>query len=266
MMISNQHKEIMINALRSAGKLQRIEFKNTLDFTVKGDQSNIVTEVDLKSEDIIIKTIMEAFPNHNILSEEIGFIDRSSEFTWIIDPLDGTSNFAVGIPWFGILVSLHHQNQCILAGSYLPIQDQLYWAMKGKGSFVDGKQLKITNEVMSNTLFSFATDFTEEKNYLEGGLEIYKYIIRNSRNVRTTNSILDFLYVAEGKYGGAINLFTKLWDISAPSLIIQEAGGYFLSLKGSKLDLSIDRSCLNKNYPVLTTTPGIFDQLRAILK
>ena len=88
--------------------------------------------------------IRRGFPGHNIISEEAGYIDNNSEYTWVIDPLDGTSNFASGIPWFGVLITLFKKNEPIMAGAYLPVQDILYFAEAGKGAFRNGQPLPET--------------------------------------------------------------------------------------------------------------------------
>ena len=264
-MILDLHKEVLIDALDHAGEIQRESFNQETSYRVKGDQSNIVTEVDYESEKVIIQKIQTSFKDHNIISEECGFKNNFSEFTWVIDPLDGTSNFAAGIPWFGILISLHYLNSPLLAGAYLPIQNMLYFAEKGKGSYLNENRISVSKEKISNTLIAFSTDYTADENYLNKGLKAYKYLVQKSRNVRTTNSILDFIYVAEGKFGGAINLHTKIWDISAPYLIVKEAGGKFLNLDGSKIDFTISDDSIIRNFPVLSATPKIYDQIKPIL-
>ena len=112
-----------------------------------------------------------------------------------------------------------------MGGAYLPVPDLLYFAEKGKGAFRNDKPLTMLKKELKNSLIAFSVDYTDDEVFLNRGLEIYKYIVKNSRNIRSTNSLVDFVYVAEGKFGGCINLFTKVWDIAAPLLIINEAGG-----------------------------------------
>jgi len=133
--------DILITALMTSGKILLKYFNKPLEIKQKESQSSIVTEADLESEKIIIGLIRKAYPDHNIIAEEAGFISNNSEFTWIIDPLDGTSNFASGIPWFGVLITLFKQDTPIMAGAYLPVQNTLYFAEAGKGAYRDGKLL-----------------------------------------------------------------------------------------------------------------------------
>ena len=130
---------------------------------LKESISNIVTEVDLKCDRMISDAITEKFPSHNILTEENGFRTGNSKYTCVIDPLDGTSNFAAGIPWFGVIIALFEDNLPILAGAYLPMDDSTYIAEAGKGAYGNGKKLTIENKdqnypVVTGSL-SFMTDF-----------------------------------------------------------------------------------------------------------
>ena len=132
-------KNLLISALKASGDTLLEYFDKPLEIKQKESQSSIVTEADLESEKIIIGLIRNVYPAHNIISEEAGFINNNSEYTWIIDPLDGTSNFASGIPWFGVLITLFERNTPVMAGAYLPVQNILYFAEAGKGAYRNGK-------------------------------------------------------------------------------------------------------------------------------
>ncbi len=183
-----------------------------------------------------------------------------SEYTWIIDPLDGTSNFAAGIPWFGVLITLLKENLPVMAGAYLPLQDDLYYAEKGKGAFKNGNPFIIpADKELKDSLFAFCVDYTEDQDFLNRGLETYKSIVRHSRNIRSTNSLVDFLYVAEGKFGGVLNLFTKVWDISGLGLIISEAGGIMKNINGNDIHFSISKDLMDENFPVIAGNQKIVE-------
>ena len=261
-------KNLLIKALRTSGKILLEYFNKPLEIKYKESQSSIVTEADLESEKIIINIIHETVPSHNIISEEAGFIDNNSEFTWIIDPLDGTSNFASGIPWFGVLITLFKDSKPVMAGAYLPVQDTLYFAEAGKGAFRDGVQLPmLENKKVKDSLFAFCVDYTEDEEFLNKGIEIYKYIIKHSRNIRSTNSLIDFIYVAEGKFGGVLNLYTKVWDISGLGLIISEAGGIMKNINGNGIQFSVGKSIIEENFPVLAGSKQIIESLnKAIIR
>jgi myo-inositol-1(or 4)-monophosphatase len=256
-------KDLLITALRTSGKSLLMYFNKPLEIKQKESQSSIVTEADLKSEKVIIDIIRKVYPSHNIISEEAGFISNNSEYTWIIDPLDGTSNFASGIPWFGVLITLFKQNTPVMAGAYLPVQDTLYFAESGKGAFRDGVQLpRLADKKIKDSLFSFCVDYTEDDEFLNKGIEIYKYIIKNSRNIRSTNSLIDFIYVAEGKFGGVLNLYTKVWDIAGLGLIISEVGGNMKIINGKDIQFSIEESIIGENFPVIAGSRLIVESLK----
>lgn len=260
-------ENLLVTALKTSGAALLEYFNRPFEVKQKESQSSIVTEADLESERIIIGLIKEKFPSHNIISEESGFTDNKSEYTWIIDPLDGTSNFASGLPWFGVLISVLKNSTPIMGGAYLPVQDTLYFAGAGKGTYRNGESLPmLSDKDLKDSLFSFCTDFTDDITSLNRGAEIFKYIVKASRNIRSTNSLVDFIYTAEGGFGGVINLFTKIWDICAPALIISEVGGVMKNLNGSSIQFNVTEGLINQNFAVIAGSKQIVDSLTDTLK
>lgn len=259
----NKMEATLIDALRKAGDILLKYFNKPLEEKVKESQSSIVTQADFASDSAIVGLIGRKFPTHNIISEESGFIANNSKYTWVIDPLDGTSNFASGIPWFGVLICLFENNIPVMGGAYLPMADILYFAEKGRGAFRNEKPLaEIRNKKIKDSLIAFSVDFTDDEAFLQKGLDLYRFIIKASRNIRSTNSLIDFLYVADGKLGGCINLYTKIWDISALGLIISEAGGRMINLEGNDLNFNICEKILQENFPVIAGSSEIVDAIK----
>ena len=257
-------KDILISALRKGGKILLDYFDKPLTVLQKESMSSVVTEADLKSDQAIVSFIAEKYPQHNIISEEGGFRNKQSHYTWVIDPLDGTSNFAANIPWFGVLITLFEDNIPVLGGAYLPYYDMLYFARKGKGAFRNNKPLNTTSfRELKDSLIAFSVDYTEDDAFLAKGIDLLKYIIKNSRNIRSTNSLIDFIYVAEGKFGGCINMFTKIWDISGLGLIKSESGGRMVDLSGNEIKYCISSDIIKKNFPVIAGSKKI---VRSLLK
>ncbi len=260
-------KDTLLKALSLAGKLLLQNYNKPVKINLKESQSSIVTEADIASDILIKKIITDTFPTHNIISEESGFMNNDSEFTWIIDPLDGTSNFASGIPWFGVLISVFKNEIPIMGGAYLPVDNVMYFAEDGKGAYKN--QIKLTipqNSELVNSLIAFSVDYTEDENYLNYGMEIYRKVVTGCRNVRSTNSLVDFIYVAEGKFGGCINLNTKIWDISALYLIISEAGGEMTDMHGNKINFSLDNKITGTNFPVFAGSKKIINNFKVIIQ
>jgi myo-inositol-1(or 4)-monophosphatase len=259
-------KEKLISIMEEAGKLQKQNFNKVHRYKQKESISSIVTETDILCERFILDSISSDFPLHNILSEETGFIYKKSKFTWIVDPLDGTSNFAAGIPWFGVLIAILENNAPVMAGAYIPLEKKLFFAEAGKGAFLNKKRLRIKESSLKNVLFAFSTDYSDDKESIENALKIFRFLIQNTRNIRSTNSLVDFMMVAEGKLGGVVNMYTRIWDIAAPWLIIKEAGGDLKLLDFCDVSFEINKDETDKNYPVFTGSASIMNEFEKGLK
>ena len=246
-------KEILINALRAGGKVQLGYFDRQFEITQKESQSSVVTEADIESERVIIEIIRAGFPGHNIVSEECGLVNNGSEYTWVVDPLDGTSNFAAGIPWFGVLIAVLKGGVPVMGGAFLPAGDVLYIAEKGRGAYRNDVLMPVLDKrVLKDSLVGFGIDFSDDDGYLDMGVGLYKSVVKGARNIRSTNSLLDFLFVAEGKFGAAINLHTMIWDIAAPHIIISEVGGTMKGIDGGDIRYPVDEGVTGRSYAVVT--------------
>jgi len=259
-------QEFLKSTLLATGDVLREGFGKNSGYTTKHDHSNIVTEYDFRAEEAIRKLIADKYPDHNLLGEEGGFENKDSRYTWIIDPLDGTSNFATGIPWFGILIALVDGDEAILGGAYLPISDELYMAEKGKGAYKNGIKIKCTSETdLRNLLFCYSLDYSPDINFTEKEVQIIKKLVNSCRNMRVTNSCVDFCLVAEGKLGLAINQSMKIWDIAAPLIIMEEAGVCVTNMQGEKIDLSPSEKILNANYPSIAANPVVHGKVMGLM-
>ncbi|MDY0098292.1 MAG: inositol monophosphatase [Bacteroidales bacterium] len=255
-------KATLTKALTESGKeLLRYSAGDT-GFRIKESQSSIVTQADIKSDEIIREIITARYPSHNLLSEESGFKNNNSDYTWVIDPLDGTSNFASALPWYGVLITLFHGNEPLMAGAYVPAEDLLYYAGRNEGSFKNGDPFKMDRQkILKNSLCAFSVDYTDDKEVLARSMSIYCNVVKSSRNIRSTNSLMDFLFVAEGKFGGCINLFTRIWDISGLGLIITEAGGMMKYISGDDIIYSLDENSAERNFAVMAGSENIIGEL-----
>jgi myo-inositol-1(or 4)-monophosphatase len=261
-------KDILITALKTAGAELLKYFGKPVETTQKESQSSVVTKADLKSDALIVKLITDKFPQHNIVSEEGGFINRNSAYTWVIDPLDGTSNFASAIPWFGVLIALFEDTAPLMGGAYLPVTDDLYFAESGKGAMKNGIPFSIDKSLkLKDSLVAFAVDFTDDDAELDRSLLIYKNLVSSARNTRATNCLIDFLNVAENKFGACINLNTKIWDIAALGLIISEAGGIMKETDGNSVRYNFNDKVTEKVFPVMVGSESIIDEIeKKVLK
>tara|TARA_B100000586_G_scaffold89783_1_gene63847 strand:+ start:151 stop:861 length:711 start_codon:yes stop_codon:yes gene_type:complete len=203
----------MIKASQKASKALIRDFGEIekLQVSVKGP-SNFVSNADTKAEKIIIEELMKAKKNYSIISEEDGSkINSDSENVWIIDPIDGTSNFLHGIPHFAISIALKSNNEIISGLIYDPIKDEMFYAEKNNGAFFNNQRIKVSKKKEIEDCL-FAT----------GGKEkvISDFITR-----KTGSAALDMAYVAAGRYDGYFQNNLNLWDVAAGIIIIKEAGG-----------------------------------------
>lgn len=259
-------KSTIKTALLEAGKILMANFGQLKDYTVKESQSSIVTKADIDSEKKVIEIIAEKFPNHNTLGEETGFQNRNSEYTWIIDPLDGTSNFAAGLPWFGVIICVLKNSIPVMAGCFLPVQNEIYFAEKGKGATRNGKTIKVSGETeLKNILAAYSLDYSDEPGKTERETKVIGNLVQNIRNLRGTNCLIDFCYTADGKLGACMNQTTKIWDIAAPGLIIEEAGGIVTDFQGNSFDFSLNDNNYNRNFTIVCANNTLHPELIKIL-
>lgn len=220
-----------INIAKEAGQYLKEMFSSDFNIEHKGS-SDLVTDADYGAESIIIKKIKSIYPECSILSEEAGEINQESRYKWIVDPLDGTINFSKGIPIFGVILSVLEDDKPIVGVHYIPMFDEIYYATKGEGSFLNGKQIKISNrEILSDFIIGlgdFNIGLDDNKKKLDN--EILNIITQKiSPNVMRTKifgaACYDLACIASGKTDALFYAFSNPWDVLAGSLIIEEAGG-----------------------------------------
>jgi len=265
-MNSEKTREILESALKNGGGVLMDHFGKPSKAVVKESISSVVTDADLASEKAIVECLMTVPEPFNIITEESGYIENGSEYTWVVDPLDGTSNFAAGLPWFGIIITLFKERTPIQAAMYLPVEDQLYFAETGKGAFKNGNLIGCTGSYdLTEILVAYSFDFSSDPGKTDAEMNILNKFSKKIRNTRSTNSLIDFCYTADGRLGAAINQTTKIWDIAAPWLIIQEAGGVVTDISGAEIDFNLSRDAVNQNYTIVAAGSAIHRQLMSII-
>lgn len=211
---------------------------------------DIVTNVDLLVERMIIKRIKSAYPSHSILSEETGLIKgQSSEYLWVIDPLDGTVNFTAGIPLFSVSIGLIYKGRPVKGVVYAPYLKELFGAEKGKGAYLNSKKIKpSSNDKLANAIVHVALSAHYSKKLIEKNWLIVKKLPGRVRGVRMLDSgALTSCYVACGRIDGKFSIKTDPFGNAASTLIIEEAGGVVTDFKGRKWNVNMkDMICSNK--------------------
>lgn len=193
----------------------------------KSSVVDLVTEVDKASEEQIIDFIRDHYPSHSILAEESGKTDKESDYTWIIDPVDGTTNYAHGYPMFAISVGLKYLNEMIIGTIYMPALDEFYWAIKGEGAFVNNKSIQVS-VIPTLERSIVATGFPyNKKTSPHNNIDYFSRIAPLLGGVRRSGSAcVDLVGVASGRLDGYFELYLNPWDYLPGQLIVREAGGY----------------------------------------
>ena len=226
--------ETLIAATKAgAAELQRF-FNGAFEISHKEGVNNLVTEADHAAERAIIGVIQAAFPNHFILSEETGEIITRSEYKWIIDPIDGTINFANGIPLCCVSIGVEKDGAMIMGAVYNPFMNELFFAEKGKGATLNDQKISVSDEdnlLKSCLVTGFPYQYLDSPN---GPLQIFEKLIRKAVPVRRLGSAaLDLCWTAAGRFDGFYEHKLQAWDSAAGFLIVEEAGGKVTDLKGN---------------------------------
>jgi len=231
---------IMIRASEKASKVLIRDFGEVekLQVSIKSP-TDFVSSADTKAEKTIIQELLKAKKNYSVISEEIGIINnKNSENIWIIDPIDGTTNFLHGIPHFAISIALKSNNEIIAGVIYDPIKDEMFYAEKNNGAFINNKRIRVSKKKNINYCL-FGTGSSE--------IKTVQLTTRNSGS-----AALDMAYVAAGRYDGYFQNNLNLWDIAAGIIIINEAGGVVNKINLSKNDkIKIKASSISINEKML---------------
>lgn len=226
-------KSTLIKAAEAAGKVVLKNYGNVGKIKLKGPRS-LVTKADILSEQIILKTIRKKFPNHSFITEESGRIGKSSKYKWIIDPIDGTTNFASNIPHFAVSIALAKNDEIIMGAVYNPVFCDMYFAEKGKGSFLNDKRLKVStkNKFSECVLgYSLPSDISLAKK----SLAILSRNYGTFRALRNSGSAaLNLCYIASRKFDLYFTSKLHDWDVAAAKLIVEEANGKISNLNNKE--------------------------------
>lgn len=217
----------------SAGKLLQKGFGGNFVIDSKVGQHNLVTEFDNASEELIVKQIQKHYPNHSFLCEERGWQGDQTEHLWIIDPLDGTVNFAHNIPVYCVSIAYARHGDIVSAAIYHPSVKELFVAEKGKGATLNGKPISVTSTAnIEDAIFGTGFPYNVHQNPLHC-IEQFAHIIRKGIPVRRMGAAaIDLSYVAAGRYDAFWEVSLHPWDYAAGKLLVEEAGGTFTNLAG----------------------------------
>lgn len=245
-MKKSKYLETAINAAKEASKISLKYFNKSKKISYKKG-NEIVTNADKESEKKIIEIILSKFPKHNIWGEEGGESNKKSDYRWVIDPIDGTFVYSRGIETFGISISLEHKGEPIVGVNYFPALKKLYFAEKGKGAYLNNKRIHVSKKNNIKPLYMICTEMARHPKLTK---KFRKKIIDRKLHVKDFGSTeLHLSMVADGKADAAFSYGIKPGDISAGMILIREAGGSVINLKGKKA-ISSDKKVISYSTSV----------------
>lgn len=244
-------------AAKAAGKIQTGLFGNLKDIRKKGE-IDLVTEADVQSEKAIIKIIHEEFPDDGFLTEESGDINSSAERIWIIDPLDGTTNYTHSFPFFAVSIALQVMGEIVLGTVFNPVLNELFQAEKDGGARLNGSTIGVTRTTaLKESLLATGFPYNIHKDYKDV-LAIFEQMLTKAQGVRRPGAAaIDLCYVAAGRFDGFWEQGLNPWDTAAGSLIVQEAGGIVSDYKG--------KSYSPYQKTILAANPHIHNEMLKVL-
>ncbi|HEY5993764.1 MAG TPA: inositol monophosphatase family protein [Gallionellaceae bacterium] len=250
---------IAVKAARRAGNLIHRTSDKIDHLTItKKSHADFVSEVDRAAEQAIIETLLGAYPNHAILAEESG-TQGDSEFVWIIDPLDGTTNFLHGVPQYAVSIALQHKGVLSQAVVYDPTRNDLYTASRGRGAFLNERRIRVSKrKELADSLIGTGFPYTRFE-HMDAYMAIFKDVMQKTAGLRRPGAAsLDLAWTAAGRYDGFFETGLKPWDIAAGALLIQEAGGMVGDLQGKDGYLNSGHICAGN--------PDIYPQLLQVIE
>ena len=254
--------------LLEASTIASFSFGKVSNTTKAGDNNQVLTETDLAIGKFLVSQVEAAYPSHNVIDEEAGIIDKQSRYTWVIDPIDGTSNFANGVPTYGIMIGLLENDVPVAGGIALPSFDQIAIAEKGGGAYLNGEKMSVSTEPeLLKSLVAYAIDgHQEDPEITRQECELLGKIVLAVRNIRSSNSVFDAVMISKGSYGGYLNRTSKIWDNVAQQIIFEEAGGTYTDFFGQPMDYSRPLERTNENYTWCMAPRQLHGQLQAIMR
>ncbi len=228
-------KPTLIKATEAGAKVIQGFFEGQFTISNKEGVNNLVTEADHASERAIFEVIKKEFPGHYILSEEAGEIVMDSTYKWIIDPIDGTVNFAHGLPLCCVSIGLEHEGEMIMGAVFNPFMNEFYFAQKGYGASLNDKRICVSDEtdvIKACLVTGFPYTYLDHPN---GPLEVFSRLIRKGVPLRRLGSAaIDLCWVAAGRFDGFYEHKLQAWDSAAGFLIVEEAGGRVSDFSGKR--------------------------------
>ena len=238
-MTQEKYKEVAVLAAKEAGNIHKKYFNQKFEIKTKDTSFNFVTAADIEAEKTVVAIIRERFPQHDFIAEENKYARTGSEYTWVIDPLDGTNNFIHGLPIFSVSIALVKNDEIILGVVYDPMRDELFYAEKGRGAFLNGQKVSVSSvEKLDDSLLITGFYYDRGDDMIENLDKIKQFLLKKIVGLRRLGSAaLDLCYIACGRAAGFWEFKLNPWDFAAGKLIVEEAGGKVTAKDGKPVPL-----------------------------
>jgi myo-inositol-1(or 4)-monophosphatase len=252
-------RQVLTEAVDESAEILKRSFNTQFKIGRKKDYSDLVTEIDKKSEARIIEIIHKHYPDHNVLSEECGDLNKESDYVWIADPIDGTVNYAHSVPIFCVSLALEIKGEVRLGMVYNPVSGERFYAEKGKGAYLQDRKVKVSEiKELKDSLLVTGFPYGARDNR-DHCIDHFNNFIRAGLPIRRLGSAaLDMCYIACGRFDGFWEVSLNPWDVAAGYLMVNEAGGKVSSFKGEKYSIY--------NKQLLATNGRIHDEMIEILQ
>jgi myo-inositol-1(or 4)-monophosphatase len=252
--------DVAIATAKKAGKIHKKYFRSNIRIETKSSPFDLLTVADKEAEKAIVSMIKKSFPGHNFLAEEQSYEKTDSEYTWIIDPLDGTNNFACGLPIFCASVALMRSGEVEVGAIYDAMRDELFCAQKGHGAFLNEKPISVSDaDTLEKSLLITGFYYSRGEEMIQTLETIKRFFLKRIMGLRRLGAAaLDLCYIASGRASGFWEFELNPWDFAAGKLLIEEAGGKITGKGGEKI-FPADKSF------VVASNGRIHEQMLAVL-
>ena len=234
---------------KEAGDILMQHFGMITTVERKSTNIDLVTIADTESESFILNQIKAAYPLHHIIAEESAIVENNSDYRWVIDPLDGTTNFVHNLPIFAVSIGLQYKDETIVAVVYNPAADRCFWAEKNGKAYLNGDPIRTTStNTLSDSLLVTGFPYSHDER-LQKGFDLFKQVYGKTQGVRRLGAAaLDFCFVAMGRFEGFWEFGLQPWDVCAGALIVKEAGGEVSDWDDSPMPFSGNRVLATNGY------------------
>ncbi|QYC38835.1 Inositol-1-monophosphatase [Nonomuraea coxensis DSM 45129] len=262
------YREFVEHALGLASEVALDKFGHVSGRVKEGDPHQVLTEADSAIGKLLLGLVREEFPRHSLIDEEAGVLDNNSRYTWVIDPIDGTSNFAAGLPQYGIMIGLLEDATPIAGGIALPAFREIYSAEKGEGTTCNGVPVRVAaGGELGGRMLCYGIDADPDRpEVARAECELLaELLLAGPYKLRSSNSAFDVVMVASGRYGAFLNRTSKIWDNVAPHIVVEEAGGRWTAFDGSLIDYSSPVHQATRNFTHCGASQAVFQHIQAVI-